>query len=219
MKSILIFTFWIIIAGCIPTVIYSTTYTAKYDISLSKVERPEDATERYGEQFIDILDTENYKYFFEDNLVKVLWVVDNRNIALSLENKTKNSIRIPWDEGVFVDMEGSSHRIIHSGINYSDRNQPQAPSIIARQTTLEEIIIPIGYIEKPFFPDFDYHTKNSPGVYSTFKDFETIVDSKVGKSIQVLIPLQIEDITNDYIFTFEVISVSTSQKTEKNTYY
>ena len=219
--------------GCIPSVaIDSTTYTADYDISLSKVERPEDASERYGNQVIESLDAEKYQYYYEDDLVKVLWVVNSSNIAFSLKNKTDNSIRIPWDEGAFIDEDGSSHRIMHSGIKYTDRNQPQAPSIVARQASIEDIVVPSSYVEwseggqysagewvtKPLLPDFDYHDNYSSGDQTSFEEFERTVKSKVDKSIQVLLPLQIEDVVNDYIFTFEVLSASASQKTEQNTY-
>lgn len=229
MKSLFILSFCFLFVGCIPSVVIdSTVYSADYNLTLSKVERPEKAKERFGKQAIDSLNTEKYQFSFEDELVKVLWVINSRNIAFSLQNKTDNSIRILWDEGAFIDEFGSSHRIIHSGVKYTDRNQTQSPSIIARQAYIEDIVLPSNYvewnnvinqwIEKPLLPDFDIHSNYSVGKYSSFEEFERTAKSKVDKTIQVLLPLQIENVVNDYIFTFEVSSVTVTQKSERNTY-
>lgn len=223
----------VLFIGCIPpTTITSTVYSAKYSLSLSKVERPEKASQRYGAQKIDTLTQEKYKYYFEDDLVKILWFVSSRNISFSLQNKTDHSIKIPWDEAAFIDESGNSHRVMHSGVKYNDRQQPQAPSIVARRASIEDLAFPTDYVEwqegsrysagrwneKSFFPDFDYRSNYATGDYPSFASFETAAKSKLNKTIQVLLPLQIEEVVNDYIFTFTVNDVSASQKTESTTY-
>ena len=59
----------------------------------------------------------------------------------------------------------------------------------------------------------DFHGSYLTGKYPSFTSFEQDAKSKIGKTIQVLLPLQIEDIINDYIFTFTVDDVSCSEKT------
>jgi len=205
-----------------------TYYSAIYKLSLSKVERPKKATSRYGQQKINIIsDSSNkYRYIFEDNLVKIFWAVSSRTIAFSIHNKTSHSIKIPWDEAAFIDEKGSSHRVMHSGVKYTDRAITQASSIIARKASIEDIVFPTDYVnweegssysagrwkEKPFFMDIDFHGKISTGNYLTFSSFEQDAKSNIGKTIQVLLPLQIEDVINDYIFTFTVDDVLCSQK-------
>ncbi len=207
-----------------------TTYKATYEFSLTKVERPVKATKRFGKQKVDILKSDSkYKYFFEDNLVKVLWVVTNTQILFRIENKTDYSIKIPWDEAAYVDKNGSSHRVMHSGVKYTNRDAPQPPSVIVRRGSLEDIVFPTDYVrwnsgsrytsgswvEDPLFLDYDFHSSYSKGNYSTFDDFNEAVTSNEGKQIQVLLPLQIQDVINDYIFTFTVISAKAEGETPK----
>lgn len=211
----------------------STTYSASYNMSLFKVERPEKATQRYGAQKVDTLSGgSKYKFSFEDNLVKILWLAGSRNIAFSLENKTDHSIKIPWDEAAFVDERGRSHRVMHAGVKYNDREKPQAPSIVVRKGTLEDIVFPTDYVrwqegsrytsgrwdEDPLLLDFDYHGTYLKGTYPTFASFDSAVKSNIGKTYQVLLPLQIEDVINDYIFTFRVESVSTKIDSSSSSY-
>ena len=203
------------------------SFFAIYSLSLQTVERPQKATQRYGPQKIDILSTnEKYKFYFEDNLVKILWIVTSRHIAFLLQNKTDHSIKIPWDEAAYVDETGRSHRLMHSGIKYSDRDRPIPQSVVVRKGILEDTIVPTDYIswsegtkysagswdEKPLLPDSDFHGDYIKGKYPTLEDFDNAVKSYIGKTIQVLLPLQIEDVINDYIFTFKIDSVSTFKK-------
>lgn len=204
-----------------------TTYEASYSISLSKVERPEKSSKRYGQQKIETIsstESNKYKYVFEDNMVKVFWIVTNRDISFSIQNKTDYSIKIPWDEAVFVDEKRSSHRVIHSGVKYSETANPQTSSIIARKTSIEDTVFPVDYIvwlegskewvNKPFFLTGDLHGPYSPGKYATYESFEEAAKSNIGKTIQVLLPLQIEDVINDYIFSFSVENATCKQETK-----
>ena len=220
------------LSSCIPPInsTESTYYSfsADYKMSLIKVERPEKASSRYGQQKIDTLSgNDKYGFVFEDDMVRVLWNVNSHSIAFSIQNKTDHSIKLPWDESAFIDQNGSSHRVMHSGIKYTDRANPQAPSIIARKTSIEDIVFPTDYVsweegsdysagdwkESSFFPDHDFHGTYLAGTYPTFYDFESAAKSQIGKTYQVLLPLQIEDVINDYIFTFKVDSVTCSQRT------
>lgn len=208
----------------------ATVYSATYDIQLTKVERPAKASSRYGAQKIDaVADDAKYKFIFEDSLVKVLWIVTARNISFSVTNKTGHSIKIPWDEAAYVDEAGSSHRVMHAGIKYNERTAPMPPTVIVRGGRVEDIVFPTDYVywkdrtsysagqweEKPLLPAFDYHAPPFlKGSYPTFEAFDAAVKGKIGKTLQVLLPLQIEDVVNDYIFTFTVKNATSKQETK-----
>jgi hypothetical protein len=161
--------------------------------------------------------------YFEDDLVKVSWYADSRNILFLVENKTDYSIKIPWDEAAFVDINGMSHRVMHSGVKYVDRSQPQAPSIIVRKGKLEDNIVPTDYVyqdegtwrEKPLLVDKESHNKYSLGAFKTFSDFQATVNENIDKEYQVLLPLEIENTINDYIFSFKILNVVTEEKVYK----
>jgi hypothetical protein len=202
---------------------------ADYDIQLVSVERPESAKERYGEMTIDsVANDTTYRFMFEDSLVKILWIATSRRIAFHLFNKTNHSIKIPWDEAAFVDENGSTHRVMHSGIRYNERESPQPASVVVRKGSIQDIVFPTDYVyfesgkyggwkENPLFEDLDYHFQSgyshlNSGKYASLEQFTQVANSNVGKSYQVLLPIKIEDVVNDYIFTFEVKGVRTRQK-------
>jgi len=147
----------IFLAGC-------ATYRAYYDIGLTEVERPAQAKQRYGEQKITKVEEEGInKYFFEDEMVKIVWIPTSSQLSFILTNKTDHSIKIVWDEAAFVDENGVSHRVMHSGVKYIDRNNPQPPSVVVRKGTIMDLIMPTdnvyyvsgqygGWREAPLFP-------------------------------------------------------------------
>jgi hypothetical protein len=230
----LMFLCMVILVGCVPPRTYTPppyTYTpppkkpffkANYDISLSEVERPAKAKNRYGEQKLSkIKDGEVYKYYFEDDMVKILWLPLPANITFILENKTNYSIKIIWDDASFVDTTGGNHRVMHSGVKFSDRNNPQPPSVVIRKGRIDDLVYPSDYTyyrkghysryssdpggweEKPLFP------VNKIG--GEIDELKKECEVYIGKTIQVLLPMQIEDVVNDYIFTFRINSVEVKQ--------
>jgi hypothetical protein len=195
----------IFIAGCATF----QTFQALYDIGLYEVERPTQAKERYGESKITKVQEEGVeKYYFEDDMVKIVWIPTPYQISFVLTNKTDHSIKIVWDEAAYVDENGVSHRVMHEGVKYIDRNNPQPPTVVVRKGTIVDSIFPTDYVyyvsgeyggwrEKPLFPTFGY----------TAEGIRDKAEQYVGKTIQVLLPLQIEGVVNEYIFSFKINKV------------
>ena len=187
----------------------SSNYLAHYNIGLKQVERPVKAKERYGEQKVIRINEEGIaKYSFEDEMIRVIWIPTAPKLSFVLTNKTDHSIKIVWDEAAFVDQDGMSQRVIHAGVKYIDRNSSQPPTIVVRGGTVNDLIIPSaniyykkgayeGWREAPLFPSISA---------TDAKVLKSKTEQYIGKTIQVLLPLQIEDVVNEYIFIFEVQS-------------
>ena len=202
------------------------SYRAYYDIGLTEVERPAQAKARYGEQKITTTKEEGVeKYYFEDELLKILWLPSSLNISFALSNKTDHSIKIIWDEAAYVDSIGVSHRVMHSGVKYTDRNSPQPPTVVPRKGTINDLIFPSDYVdyvsgqyggwrEQPLFPSAMDQISNPNASEELLK---AEAEKYLGKSVQVLLPLQIEDTINEYIFTFTVNGVKTETISPKPT--
>ena len=89
-----------------------------YNVGLSEVERPANATKRYGEhKIVSFKEGEETKYRFEDEMVEMVFFVEKKKISFSLLNKTKHSIKIVWDESVYIDQNGRSNRVMHQESN------------------------------------------------------------------------------------------------------
>lgn len=192
---------------CIPIKV-TKIYQLNYDILLSGVERPASAEKRYGEIKIDKIEKEGVQqYAFEDEMITSFWIVNPAGISFILNNKTAHSIKIIWDEGAFLDENGGSHRIVHSGIKYTDKEKPQAPSVVVRKGILKDTIYPSDYIswsgseweERAIFK----HSQKG-GIP---EPFFLQAKENIGKTVQVLLPLQIEGVVNEYIFIFKINNV------------
>lgn len=204
MKQVLWVSLLTVLTGCAHPVV-------TYQFGLTEVERPADAVERYGDSQISLVTEEGVnKQEFEDEFVRIVWAPASDRIAFRLHNKTDHSIRVIWDDAIYVGPEGESHRVMHSGVKYSERNNPQPPSIVARRGMLTDVIIPtsnvkymssIGWYLTPLMP-----LSKAPihGADAMRRDAER----HVGRSFQVILPLAIQDVINEYIFSFEIEGVS-----------
>lgn len=139
---------------------------------------------------------------YKDELLSVSWSIGRNRVDFTIRNIASGSIKILWDDMAFVGINGESHRIIHKGIKYSEKEKEQAPSIIARNSELHDLFIPADkiYYQKswerwsayPFVDDFLY----SPEDESTKRPN--------GKKIQVLLPIIVNEKRYEYQFVFEI---------------
>ncbi len=179
------------------------TFDVDYDIGLSSVERPKDVQERYGDYLITEQLEEAGKYQYEDELINSYWVVANKDILFSIENKTDSTIKIIWDEAAFISQNGESSRIMHSGIKYIDRNNSQPASVIIRKGKFSDLISPTDNV----YYNSNYGWDTLPIIKNIFSDeilAKEYADSILGNTLQLLLPLEIEGKVNDYIFVFKI---------------
>jgi len=198
MKKVIYAVFIIfLLVGCV-------SYQGIYNLGLQEVERPEDAKERYGDSKIVNFEEEGKtKYSYEDDMIKIVWLPLTKQFAFTVQNKTDHSIKIIWDEAVYVDENGSSCRVMHSGVKYTERSNPQPPTVIVKKANISDIILPTdnvyyvrgqGWNTRPLFRNW----ANTP------EELDTLTKKFIGKTVQILLPLQIEETINEYIFSFKV---------------
>ena len=101
-------------------------YFARYDIELVAVDCPAQAKDRYGDASTRKMETSNGSVNqVEDQFVKIIWSPPFKEFSFELLNKTEHSLKLPWDEAAYVDISGQSHRVMHSGVKFSNRNASQ----------------------------------------------------------------------------------------------
>lgn len=83
----------------------------------------------------------------------------------SIANKSQNPIQIVWDETAIVTTDGSSSRVIHEGVRFSEMNNAQPPTIIPPGARVDEYAGPTNLIRlndewqtDPLFRDFEQGT-------------------------------------------------------------
>jgi len=203
----------IFLAGCSA----SEAYHAYYDIGLLQVEHPADMKARYGEQKITRIEEEGtYKYCFEDDIVKIIWIPTAYEFDFVLTNKSRYSIKIIWDEAAFVDENGLTHRIMHSGVRYIERDNPQPPTVIPSGATIADLIFPTDYV---YWASGTYggwrRLPLLPVSGATKEELSSKATKYVGKTYKVLLPLTIEGVTHEYVFTFKIIDVKVKNENSR----
>ncbi len=139
------------------------------------------AKERYGEQKID---RHRYGQSFEDGMLKILFEISPNlsSLSFSLINKSDHTLKIKFDKAAFVDINGARHRVYNSRLMWREVETDPAGT---------RALKPKQTIDLWFYPsDYKYG----------LRDLGIIV----GKTIQVFLLLQIDDVANEYIFTFKV---------------
>lgn len=165
------------------------------DYKLTNVSRDESAMDN------SISSSTGYK----DELLSVSWMIERNKVNFIIKNYASGSIKILWDDMAFVGLNGESHRVIHKGIKYSEKEKEQAPSIVARNAELHDLIIPADkiYYQKswekwsayPFVDDYLYSPEDES------------IKHPIGKKIQVLLPVIINEKKYEYQFIFEIENI------------
>lgn len=200
--------------GCIPLVPTMPRYfTNTYDYELSSVQRPANARQRYGAQTLTkTADSGITKYTFQDDLVSAILVPSTTRIALRLQNKTDHSIRVVWNDAAFVDEDGKSSPIMHVGVKYTECSGSKAVSVVVQHAMLDDEAIPCAGVS--FSSGWSVYPIVWGGpipLTDTATKFPAERQARVGKHVKLLLPLQVEDVTNDYLFEFVITGYKVSE--------
>lgn len=128
---------------------------------------------------------------FEDNNISILWDNTFDKFLFKLKNKSDETIKIIWDEAIFVDENNNSGKIIHKGIPESRAHESQKPTMVAGNGEIEEIIIPVERIDK---------TPNT-----IIPRIRLNREALNNKSIKIILPIEKRGKINEYIFIFDII--------------
>jgi hypothetical protein len=166
-------------------------------LDLNKVDRPAELTSVCAGE-IKAPDG-SIRSTFEDDLLRIEWsgssqaflLTTSSSIGFVLQNKSNSTLKINWDGASFVDASGESRRVMHSGVKFMTRDEPQPPSVIAKGGTLTDSITPTDAV-----------------VYGS-EGWGTIsfLDKKsIGRTVKVLLPIESDGKTYDYLFEFTVLA-------------
>ncbi len=166
--------------------------SGKYVSTLAKVEKPSNPSIKFGTTTI-IEDEGITKYSYEDNFIRIIIFGNSEGFRFNLKNVSEITQKLVWDDAVFVSYSGSISKVMHNGIKFSQREESQVASTIIRGASITEIACPTSNV---YYSELikDWTTKS---MYPTEFSFET-------KQVQLMLPIQIKDVVNEYIFIFDV---------------
>lgn len=200
-NNIAIFTLIFVLSGC-------ETYYAVYDISLTEAMTPNNVKDSNREQRIYHIDSVGIRtYCFENNTVRIIWSPSAYGVGFTIENKTDSSIKVLWDDAAFVNEVGTSYHVIHLGVTFINKRDPQSPTVIPRKGKLRDLVFPIEYIYGDMYGGWD-EAPLWPYSSGFLEKLKTQSRQFLGKSFQVMLPLSNQDVVNEYTFTFLINDVS-----------
>lgn len=173
--------------------IFLEAKSGKYIALLSSVEKPSNSEIRYCETEVTSTDDMLSKFVYTDNILSVIIFASPSQFNFEITNLSDNTLKIIWDEAVIIDFDGMTSRVMHKGTKYSTRNDSQPPSTIIKGAKLEDIAAPT---EKVYYDEYLNCWRNGymfPGQYHL-----------TGKQISLMLPIQIKDVVNEYIFVFDL---------------
>ncbi len=182
------------------------SYVASYSIGLTAVESPADAKQQFGETKVVTFDEGGInKYRYEDDYIDIVWYVGLKQFNFTLKNKSGHTLKINWDDVSYVDVKGQVGRVMHSGVKYADRNSSQPATTVPKGASISDILLPTDNV---YYVSGQYggwrESYLVPCVYKTPEAFNSEAPTLVGKTMTVMMPIMIENVQNDYTFTFNI---------------
>ena len=168
----------------------------KFFATLKKVEKPTNPDVRYGNT-TTVTEKNITKFSYIDNFIDILIFAGSTQFNFVLKNVSDNSIKVIWNEAVFVDVDGSTSKIMHSGIKYSQRESDQPASTIIKGAKLDDLAAPT---DRVYYSDV-LKEWTSKSLYVNANP------QKSGQIIKLMLPIQVKDVINEYIFEFELTYV------------
>ena len=197
-----------------------STYRVFYDISLNSVESPADAKIQYGEnKIVKFTEGNNQKYSYKDKYLDIMWIVYSSKLEFIITNISGHTMKINWDDVSYVNYNGYVSRVMHKGVKYIEREKPQGSISIPNKATYEDIILPTDNVH--FNPGYGAYVPAKwesfaliPCYYNNKKEMLADLNNGtwIGKTIRILLPIEIAGVKNDYSFEFRVNEVISLDK-------
>lgn len=115
-------------------------------------------------------------------------------------------MEIPWDDIVYFDWKGDGQRVIHQNVKYVNRNLPQTPSIVPKDSMVAEHLLPVAnvYTTSGFF-NSSYAVKS---LFPSYKSQDAANKSNlVGQTIKIKFPVVVDGSRKEYLFAFQIEGV------------
>jgi hypothetical protein len=183
------------------------SYVANYSVDLTAVESPTDAKVQFGEtKVVSFKEEDVNKYRYEDDYINIVWYVSSKNFHFTLKNKSNHTIKINWDDISYVDYEGNTGRVMHSGVKFIERNNSQPATTVPKNASISDLLTPT---ENVYYSEYGgwLEKRLIPSIYQTPEDFASKASTYVGKTMTILMPIMIENVQNDYTFDFSISSL------------
>ena len=149
---------------------------------------------------------------FSDSLIVIGFFISDKAINFELKNISNEPIKIIWDEATIVQF-GEAKKVMHSGIKYIDKNNPQTATVVPSGATITDLVIPTeniyylsgqygGWEERDLFPTTDLGKEQ----------FRTMIFNCKDQKFTLHLPIVRKDTQLTYSFEFVITDVQELKK-------
>lgn len=144
---------------------------------------------------------------FEDDALRIAFTIDRHRFKFSLLNKTESPMKLDWNQISYVDPSNGSHKVMHDGGRYIERDKAIPPTVIPPSAKVDDFILPTdavhytqsgwnkGWNEEPLFP----------------KPEKKEARALIGKTFSAFMPIEINSTTKNYNFVFQITDIVTEK--------
>lgn len=185
----------------VKTTPFQNALKGSYKTALLKVEKPENASNRYGDTKV-IQDDGIDKYSYNDSIIDIIIFGTPEQFNFVLKNVSNHSLKIIWNEAAFVGLDGLSSKIMHVGTKFSEREGDQPATTIIKGAKIEDLATPTSNVYYDDGVKIGYST-----IGSGWRKRSMLPEKYLGKEvgeIRLMLPIQVKDVINEYTFVFKV---------------
>ena len=181
----------------IPSGPFEYDLAGEYISLLSEVDKPTNSNIRYGETTTIPSEDGISKFSYKDDFIDIIIFADKSSFNFILKNISDSSIKIIWDDAVFVNFDGSTEKVMHKGIKFFEKNAAQPATTIIKNAKWEDTVTPTHLVY------YRESTKYTEGGWDKKSMYPKEKALKPGQ-VKLMLPIQLKDIVNEYIFVFDV---------------
>lgn len=124
----------------------------------------------------------------------IVWDISPTRLNFDILNASGSSIRIVWQDVTMVDFNDYVYRVYHEYMRYADK-----------QAFTPDMVIPDGARYKDFLLPF----RQAVWTGSDYKELPLVAphEARVGNTMKVVIPMEVDGRRMEYAFTFEITDV------------
>ena len=147
--------------------------------------------------------------FFKDDWLVWNWSVGSRELSLTLQNRTDESLAVGWALARYTSVDGKQHRLIDRGVEYRDRNEPKPEVQLEPGSTRRDSVYPADYMHWQDNKVVEWrHTTlvpQLPGIATSDQaKAEEFARQQLGKTVAVMLPVKGPDGLREYTFVLVI---------------
>ena len=138
---------------------------------------------------------------FSDSLINIGWFLEPTHLALNLENDSDRNLKIIWDDVVYIDQNNFCQRTMHTSRMIESIDEVQLSTIVVKKSRIKDNIVPIENLKWLITPDSGRWT------------FDNLFTDESKGKVRILLPIEIESVRYEYLFSFDITRDSRKLKT------